>query len=233
MFRTPPTFFGSGGHEGGHEGQCETFLTGPGLGGGFIYGHMDSSSPPTPRRLDKTNHGLHSVLGTACYPQHANMNTPKQRALVFDNQLFITADEFIKCYSHEHPCIELDPTVLLVDCRWPYEFEGGHIRGAINCVTVDDLLASVDCLDYAKVILYCEYSVRRSVNVAQTLSHTLQDDSNAPNNDILVLNGGYSAFYTEYTPYCDPLGYISETDVRFIDERRKHTRTDSRLDTWD
>lgn len=231
MFRTPPTFFGSGGHEGSHEGQCEAFFAG--LGAGFMYGHTDSSSPPSPSRFEMASHGLHSVLGAACYPQHANVNTPKQRALVFDNQLFITADEFIKYYSHDQPCIELDPSVLLVDCRWPYEFEGGHIRGAINCVTVDDLLDSTNCLDYAKVILYCEYSIRRSVNVAQSLSHTLLDDHNSSSGDILVLNGGYSAFYTEYTPYCDPLGYISETDARFIDERRKHTRTNSMLDTWD
>ena len=34
--------------------------------------------------------------------------------------------------SQEHPYI-------IVDCRWDYEYQGGHIKGALNIDNVSDL----------------------------------------------------------------------------------------------
>lgn len=36
-------------------------------------------------------------------------------------------------------------TFKIVDCRYPYEFEGGHIRGAKNLYTPDQILAELNC----------------------------------------------------------------------------------------
>lgn len=56
---------------------------------------------------------------------------------------------------------------VLIDCRFPYEYEGGHVRGAINVYTEEQMdeiftrhLPAKDpglCL-----IFYCEFSSYRS-----------------------------------------------------------------------
>jgi len=54
---------------------------------------------------------------------------------------------------------------LIVDCRFPYEFEGGHIAGAVNVNTWDALESYF--LDQPRqgkivVIFHCEYSAHRA-----------------------------------------------------------------------
>ena len=55
--------------------------------------------------------------------------------------------------------------VTIVDCRYPYEFEGGHIRGAVNLYTKDDvntLLTTPVSDDKRHVLIFhCEFSSER------------------------------------------------------------------------
>lgn len=57
--------------------------------------------------------------------------------------------------------------LLIIDCRFAYEFDGGHIRGAINVNATDDLAELLFCpemLAYGNklcVILHCEFSSQR------------------------------------------------------------------------
>ena len=55
--------------------------------------------------------------------------------------------------------------VTIVDCRYPYEFKGGHIRGAVNCFTKDAvneiLTSSVTSHGRHTVVFHCEFSSER------------------------------------------------------------------------
>ncbi len=59
--------------------------------------------------------------------------------------------------------------LLIVDCRYPYEYNGGHIEGAVNCFTKDEIMKTLlesplESLDKNKrtvVIFHCEFSSER------------------------------------------------------------------------
>ena len=62
---------------------------------------------------------------------------------------------------------------IVIDCRYPYEYEGGHIKGSVNIYTSDELLqkfftenqvqgqSSCDSRKTA-VIFHCEFSSKRA-----------------------------------------------------------------------
>jgi rhodanese-related sulfurtransferase len=53
----------------------------------------------------------------------------------------------------------------LIDCRYPYEYEGGHINGArnITCVdTIENLFFTRPNDKKVVIVFHCEYSVQRA-----------------------------------------------------------------------
>lgn len=53
----------------------------------------------------------------------------------------------------------------IIDCRYPYEFKGGHIVGAVNLHLhehIIDLLANKSSKDYQVLIFHCEFSMQRA-----------------------------------------------------------------------
>lgn len=55
--------------------------------------------------------------------------------------------------------------ITIIDCRYPYEFEGGHVRGAVNLYTKDAvnslLQNSVTSNTRHVLIFHCEFSSER------------------------------------------------------------------------
>lgn len=51
----------------------------------------------------------------------------------------------------------------IIDCRYPYEFEGGHIRGATNIYTEEGIKELVDTPVATPTVLifHCEFSSER------------------------------------------------------------------------
>ena len=98
--------------------------------------------------------------------------------------------------------------VTIIDCRYPYEFEGGHIRGAINLYTkqaiqnfLNDTVTSSD--KNHVVIFHCEFSSERGPKMyrhLRSLDRDLNKDSyprlNFP--EVYLLEGGYKAFYQQF-----------------------------------
>ncbi|KAK0081030.1 hypothetical protein PV325_012924 [Microctonus aethiopoides] len=112
----------------------------------------------------------------------------------------------------------------IVDCRYPYEFEAGHINGAINLYTkksIDDFLkspsnkvATIQPDDKKRNILifHCEFSWERGPN----LSRYLRNIDRKLNKEfypalhypeIYLLHGGYQEFYRLEKNLCTPQGY--------------------------
>ncbi|KYN43280.1 M-phase inducer phosphatase [Trachymyrmex septentrionalis] len=113
----------------------------------------------------------------------------------------------------------------IIDCRYPYEYEAGHIAGAMNIynmdliqqVMLDHLVNTVPKiqLDTDKrnvIIFHCEFSWERGPN----LSRFLRKLDRACNKEyypalyypeMYLLLGGYEKFYSEQKEFCSPQDY--------------------------
>ncbi|KAK3914382.1 M-phase inducer phosphatase [Frankliniella fusca] len=116
----------------------------------------------------------------------------------------------------------------IVDCRYPYEFEGGHIRGAKNFYTKEQIMKEFvnskdgvnkpDASDEKAaskrtiLIFHCEFSSERGPNLSRFLRNSDRDTNKEcyPALDypeMYLLNGGYKQFYSKYQELCDPQAY--------------------------
>ncbi|CAL4116028.1 unnamed protein product, partial [Meganyctiphanes norvegica] len=130
----------------------------------------------------------------------------------------------------------------ILDCRYPYEFSGGHIKEAESWHTpqmVLDHLATqkgVPALSPGNqkrdvLIFHCEFSVNRGPKAQRLLR---EKDRTASLNypalhypEIYLLEGGYKVFYQNYPELCTPEGYTSMLEPKYSDEL-KHFRAKSK-----
>jgi M-phase inducer tyrosine phosphatase len=115
---------------------------------------------------------------------------------------------------------------MLIDCRFEYEYDGGHINGAVN-YNDKDLLTShlfrTPMTGRSLLIFHCEYSAHRAPMMAR---HIRSEDRsvNAEHYpkltypEVYILEGGYSAFFEEHRGRCFPQEYVEMSD-------EKHQRT--------
>ncbi|EPS32023.1 hypothetical protein PDE_06982 [Penicillium oxalicum 114-2] len=105
--------------------------------------------------------------------------------------------------------------IMIVDCRFEYEYEGGHINGAINYNDKEklatDLFASPR--DRTALVLHCEYSAHRAPIMAKYIRHhdravNIDSYPNLTYPDLYILDGGYSSFFAEHRSLCFPQNYV-------------------------
>ncbi|GAB6024937.1 cell division cycle 25 [Chamberlinius hualienensis] len=129
---------------------------------------------------------------------------------------------------------------LIVDCRYPYEYEGGHIKGAINTYTKEGIISQFLCnpikvQESSKrliIIFHCEFSSERAPN----LSRFLRNRDREANKEcypqlyypeIYVIEGGYKMFFEHNRHLCEPQNYLPmlhkdhECDLRFFRAKSK------------
>ncbi|KAJ6262591.1 hypothetical protein Dda_3402 [Drechslerella dactyloides] len=115
----------------------------------------------------------------------------------------------------------------IIDCRFEYEFNGGHIAGAVNINTLEDVdnvllsTASEDKLEAKKTLLifHCEYSAHRAPRIA---NHLRARDRHLNMHrypelyypEIYILEGGYSGFFANHRERCEPQEYVGMDDSR-------------------
>eukprot|EP01089_Gocevia_fonbrunei_P021497 TRINITY_DN8378_c0_g1_i2.p1 TRINITY_DN8378_c0_g1~~TRINITY_DN8378_c0_g1_i2.p1 ORF type:complete len:469 (-),score=55.30 TRINITY_DN8378_c0_g1_i2:111-1517(-) len=123
------------------------------------------------------------------------------------------------CYS------QFFDKILVVDCRFPYEYEGGHIKDAINLYTSGDIeqefMKKPSTLHYRIcIIFHCEFSSHRG----PTLYRTLRDWDRKVNfanyptlfyPEIYVLEGGYKKFWENCPEICEPRNYVPMKDKQY------------------
>ncbi|VDN50174.1 unnamed protein product [Dracunculus medinensis] len=134
----------------------------------------------------------------------------------------LTADEFTNKYA-------------LIDCRYPFEYNGGHIKLAVNIYDrkkLVDYFYPNDALRFIEIsrkipIFYCEYSKIRGPNMAYALraEDRIRNKLNYPMVDYLemyILDRGYKNFYEINQRInkdcCEPDAYIPMNDPRFISD---------------
>uniref|UniRef100_A0A8R1TX93 protein-tyrosine-phosphatase n=1 Tax=Onchocerca volvulus TaxID=6282 RepID=A0A8R1TX93_ONCVO len=127
---------------------------------------------------------------------------------------------------------------ILIDCRYPFEFLGGHIRGAYNLFDP----AAVEAAFYPnnieqraqlmtkKLIFYCEFSQKRAPSIAYEL-RALDRKLNVGRYpmvdypEMYLLQYGYSSFYLRYNEVpnlLEPNGYVKMNDTEHLDELRNY-----------
>ncbi|KAF8943967.1 cell division cycle- protein [Haplosporangium gracile] len=105
----------------------------------------------------------------------------------------------------------------IIDCRFPYEFEGGHIKSAVNINTTDELdkllLQPATTDRRVLLIFHCEFSSKRAPRLARHLRN--QDRAWNVSHypalfypEVYVMEGGYSSFFEENKSYCWPKAYV-------------------------
>lgn len=113
----------------------------------------------------------------------------------------------------------------IVDCRYPYEFDAGHIQNALNLYSKDliekillDPLTNtpeiqLDTNNKRNILVFhCEFSWERGPNLSRFL-RSLDRERNKERYpalyypEVYLLHGGYEQFYKKQKELCSPQGY--------------------------
>lgn len=136
---------------------------------------------------------------------------------------------------------------LIVDCRFEYEYEGGHVDGAVN-YNDKELMASQLFRDPPEgrtlLIFHCEYSAHR----APLMARHVRSEDRAYNAEcyprltypeVYILDGGYSGFFSEHRERCFPQAYVemdaaehANTCEKEMDRLRQTRKTLGRAQTY-
>ncbi|CAF0789181.1 unnamed protein product [Adineta steineri] len=157
-----------------------------------------------------------------------------------------------RCKSRKHPdlaCISPETMVdilgniysseienlHIIDCRYPYEYEGGHIQSAKNIYTRSQVYDEyfrkpLELSNSSKrniFIFHCEFSSERAPSM---LRYFRSEDRNIHEKnypqlhypEIYLLEGGYKAFYEYSKEFCLPNQYRTMIDVDYQEQYRQY-----------
>ncbi|XP_053422015.1 M-phase inducer phosphatase 3 isoform X2 [Nycticebus coucang] len=106
----------------------------------------------------------------------------------------------------------------IIDCRYPYEYLGGHIQGALNLYSQEELynfflkkpIVPLDTQKRIIIVFHCEFSSERGPRMCRSL----REEDRALNKypilyypELYILKGGYRNFFPEYLMLCEPQSY--------------------------
>ncbi|KFQ08305.1 M-phase inducer phosphatase 1, partial [Haliaeetus albicilla] len=124
---------------------------------------------------------------------------------------------------------------VIIDCRYPYEYEGGHIKGAVNLHMEEDvedylLKKPIQPSENKRVIIvfHCEFSSERGPRMCRFVRERDRLGNEYPNlhyPELYVLKGGYKDFFLR----CRPQSYRPMHHEDFKEDLKRF-RTKSR--TW-
>lgn len=166
------------------------------------------------------------AASTDCLPSIADVEAPQQPQLPHffsGNQTCdlprITRNTMIDILDGKYD--SMYEKRVVIDCRFEYEYEGGHIDGAVNFNDKENLAAQL--FDHeqpgrALLILHCEYSAHRAPLMAKHIRNkdravNVECYPNLSYPELYILDGGYSAFYKDHSQRCFPQNYV-EMDAK-------------------
>ncbi|XP_023574382.1 M-phase inducer phosphatase 2 isoform X3 [Octodon degus] len=120
---------------------------------------------------------------------------------------------------------------VIVDCRYPYEYEGGHIKTAVNLPLERDaetfLLQSpiTACSLDKRIILifHCEFSSERGPRMCRFIRERDRAANDYPSlyyPEMYILKGGYKEFFPQHPNFCEPQDYRPMNHEAFREELR-------------
>ncbi|MFH4974155.1 hypothetical protein AB6A40_000864 [Gnathostoma spinigerum] len=154
----------------------------------------------------------------------------------------ITADTLIHLML-SMSIMEFNEKYMLIDCRYPFEYNGGHIRGALNLhdgEKIRNIFFPDDAIAFSYVskkvpIFYCEFSQKRG----PTMAHALRACDRKRNElsypyvdykEIYLLDSGYKQFFSSASSLnlCEPNSYVTMFDDKHTAELREYSMHRSR-----
>jgi len=124
--------------------------------------------------------------------------------------------------------------LFVIDCRYPYEYDGGHISIAKNLFTRPQIYqeyfrSPIKLKDSSKRIVFvfhCEFSSERAPSL---LRYMRSEDRNIHANnyptvyypELYLLEGGYKALFEYSTEFCKPNFYRTMLDEEFQEQCRQ------------
>jgi hypothetical protein len=137
-----------------------------------------------------------------------------------------------------------DIEYLIVDARYPYEFEGGHIQNAENGYLRENLFQKlfenfVPTTKQRVLIFHCEFSSERGPKLMRDLRE--MDRSINKHSypslyypEIYLLEGGYKDFFNQFDQFCLPKSYLPmlhdnhRNDMKFFRKKSKTWEMETR-----
>ncbi|NXY87094.1 MPIP1 phosphatase, partial [Alcedo cyanopectus] len=127
---------------------------------------------------------------------------------------------------------------VIVDCRYPYEYEGGHIKGAVNLPLERDVeefllrkpIVPFDASKRVILIFHCEFSSERGPRMCRFVREKDRACNQYPQlhyPELYVLKGGYREFFPQYQSHCEPQDYRPMHHEDFKEDLKRF-RTKSR-----
>nr|XP_022336117.1 M-phase inducer phosphatase 2-like [Crassostrea virginica] len=108
----------------------------------------------------------------------------------------------------------------IIDCRYPYEYEGGHIKGAVNFykeMDVETIMSSQGSHEAQAgkrhiLIFYCEFSSERGPKMYRNIrkaDRSLNQDQYPKLNfpEMYLIHNGYKSFFESQKIFCEPEDY--------------------------
>eukprot|EP00079_Xenopus_tropicalis_P017020 XP_004916490.1 PREDICTED: M-phase inducer phosphatase 1-like [Xenopus tropicalis] len=120
----------------------------------------------------------------------------------------------------------------IVDCRYPYEYAGGHIKGAYNLYKEEHisdtfLKNATHPKSTTLLIFHCEFSSERAPKLCRLLRNLDRNANRYPHlhyPELYILKGGYKEFYEKFKGFCEPRGYVNMLHKDFSDQLRQYHR---------
>ncbi|KAJ1892604.1 m-phase inducer phosphatase [Kickxella alabastrina] len=188
----------------------------------FIFNNVPEALPLAVPSRDRSVSNSPSERVQAAYHQLPCMPVDS------DTIMRIEANTMVELLSGKYD--ELYDEKIIVDCRFPYEYHGGHIDGATNAPTqaaLEQLLLNRPASDKrVVVVLHCEFSIQRAPTMARHL-RSRDREANAHRYPLLnypeiyVLQGGYCNFFKSREVMCEPRGYVEMKHGAFVEDCSK------------
>ncbi|KII67441.1 M-phase inducer phosphatase 3 [Thelohanellus kitauei] len=152
-----------------------------------------------------------------------------------DEFVYITPNTLCEVLENRAPLKSHE--VVIVDCRYPFEYVGGHIRNSLNIYTKENLINHFFSnikqpqrqINARAIIFHCEFSKIRGPKMAKFLRSkdryihsTKYPELFYP--EIYVLSGGYREFYQNFPNFCSPNSYIEMNDPQHALELKFYKR---------
>lgn len=158
-----------------------------------------------------TPSGLQSVMDIDDTP---SLKLPHFTSQEPDSLPRITDETLISVLNGDYDHL-YDKTVV-IDCRFEYEYKGGHIEGAKNFCDKEQLaqeLFTPSSPPNTLLIFHCEYSAHR----APLMAKFVRQQDRMINSyrypyltypEVYILDGGYSSFFESHRTRCFPQNYL-------------------------
>ena len=162
-----------------------------------------------------------------------------------DKGVYTSADEAYNVLKEYHSGqSKRFSKILVLDCRYSYEYDAGHIMDAVSVAPPDitgrihkllfpnypqvDARSSGTCMvkeaSELLILVYCEFSSIRGPEVyklIRTMDRSFFKYPWVKYRNLYLIKGGYEMFYKKHRDMCTPCDYVKMCSPSYTNEREQ------------